>query len=414
MEVNGDTSVGRSADPLPYRGATGTGGKILVAEWNSRRRRGISLRHEDQIEPGIGRHGMRTGRLGNGFDEHARAIDHAEYGAPAERRTSRLRVAAGSRVIASVARVEPDLVGTGDVAYLRIMMGHGVDDQSGRATRQVPRRTTEQEVVVHSDGGAIRAAGIERDYAHIFDRIVCSLHYRAGIELVRISDQKAAAAGNRAGELAIIAAWRIVGNDRDRCVEAFRLWIPGGLLKAQAEARRQDQRVHRNFGEYVDVAGPFVAIRSKKSRKWGIVSVVRGQQLLAVRGKGHFVEPEEATGGYHLLGAARWGGIEIDYMQRAIAVSGVKPATVGRNAGGTGPGVVYRRARAVEYDALKGLVQAGGAHEFEVLDVDDVDALGRAVSQIIFGSRGIDEADVERFHLNAGDSDRGQAPGLRV
>src|ERR1700736_2515179 len=61
MDVNGYTSFGGSANPLPYCGAAGTGGKVLVTKRNRRRRRGISLRHEDQVEPGIGRHGMRTG-----------------------------------------------------------------------------------------------------------------------------------------------------------------------------------------------------------------------------------------------------------------------------------------------------------------------------------------------------------------
>src|SRR5437868_5673462 len=101
-------------------------------------------------------------------------------------------------------------------------------------------------------------------------------------------------------------------------------------------------------------------------------------------------------------------------MQRAIAVSGIEPATVGGDAGWTGRRVVYARARAVEYDPLKRFIEAGGAHEFEVADVNNIDAPGRAVSQIIFRAIWIDEADVERFDLNAGDSNRGQTPGLCV
>jgi hypothetical protein len=228
MDVDSDTPVGRSASELTHRRTARASSKVLVTQRNRRGRRGIRFRHEDQVALGISRHGVRTRRLGNFLDQDARSIDDAEHGASAERRAGGLGGGAGGGVIAIVALIEPDLIRAGDAAYLGIIMGFGVDDQSGRATRQVAGRAAEQEVVMQSDGGAVRSARVERDYAHILDRIVCSLHYRTRSELVWIGDQKAAAAGNRTGELPIIATRRIVGDGRDRCVKALGLRVPGG------------------------------------------------------------------------------------------------------------------------------------------------------------------------------------------
>src|SRR6266581_441034 len=99
---------------------------------------------------------------------------------------------------------------------------------------------------MQSDGGAVRSAGVELDNPGVFDRIVGAF-YR--IWRVWIGHQQTAAAGNEAGagELAVIATQRVVGDGRDRCVEALRLGIPGGLLDPQARVKRQDRGVYRRL-----------------------------------------------------------------------------------------------------------------------------------------------------------------------
>src|ERR1700730_206447 len=99
-------------------------------------------------------------------------------------------------------------------------------------------------------------------------------------------------------------------------------------------------------------------------------------------------------------------------MARAVAGAGIEPPAVRHNAGRTGGSVVYSSAGFVEHDPLKRLIEAGRPLEFEFVGVDDVDALARAISQIEFFAVRIDEADVERLELNAGDGNGSHAPGL--
>ena len=114
-------------------------------------------------------------------------------------------------------------------------MGCRIDHQSGRAARQVAGRAAQQKVVMYSDGGAVRSARVERDDSGVLDRIVRALHRSWR---VWIGNQQTAAAGNGSAELAVIATRGVIGNNRDRGVEALRLGIPGGLLDPQAKARR--------------------------------------------------------------------------------------------------------------------------------------------------------------------------------
>src|SRR5712691_10976732 len=114
-----------------------------------------------------------------------------------------------------------------------------------------------------SDRGAVRSAGVELDDPRVFDRIVgaCYRSWR-----VWIGHQQTAAARNGAGagELAVIATRRVVGDGWDRCVEALRLGIPGGLLDPQAKANRQDLGVYRSLEDHEDIAFVFIAIRRKE------------------------------------------------------------------------------------------------------------------------------------------------------
>ena len=48
-----------------------------------------------------------------------------------------------------------------------IIVSSRIDDLSGRAARQVARRAAEQQIVMHSDGGAIRPAASDRDDAGV-------------------------------------------------------------------------------------------------------------------------------------------------------------------------------------------------------------------------------------------------------
>src|SRR2546423_6740807 len=74
MDVDGDASFGCSANSLPHGGTAGTGGKVLGAQRNGRRRRRINLRHKNQVEPGTGRPRLRNRRLGDVFAVQARGI----------------------------------------------------------------------------------------------------------------------------------------------------------------------------------------------------------------------------------------------------------------------------------------------------------------------------------------------------
>ncbi len=89
---------------------------------------------------------MRTGRLGDRLDQDAGSIDHTEHGASAQRRAGGFDGVVGSGVVAIAALVsaKPDFIRRSNATYLGIIMGFGVDDQRGRAARQVARRAAQQ------------------------------------------------------------------------------------------------------------------------------------------------------------------------------------------------------------------------------------------------------------------------------
>src|SRR5579871_1997561 len=410
MMVNRDTSVSGAADQLPHGGAAGSGGRILVAQRNSGGRRSVGLGNENQAAFGIGRHRMGAGGNRNGLYEDAGGIDYSEHRPSAQRRTGRLDGAAGAGVIALVAAVEPDFVGTGDVTHLRVIVGGRVDHQSGGAAGQVSRRAAEQKIIVHANSSAIRPARIERNDSGVLDRVIGA--FDAGRRM-RIGYQQAAAAGNGAGQLAVVAAGRVVGNDGDRGVEALGFRIPGRLLDSEAKAGGQNRGIDSDLHEWRDGAGSGVAIRRKQRDKRRIIRIIGGDQKLAIRSERHFVDAEGTTGVEHLLGFAAGSGFEIDDVQRAVPVAGIEPAAMCRNAGGAGRGIIYA-ALAGEHDSLKRLIEPCGADEFQQARVDDVDALGGAVTQVVFPSLRIHKADIKGRQPASGDGNRGQALGFGI
>src|SRR5260370_10660848 len=144
-----------------------------------------------------------------------------------------------------------------------------------------------------------------------------------------------------------------VGNGRDRCVKAIRLGITGRLLESQTKAARQDRGVYVNRLEHRNSTCRVIAIGQEKRQKRRIVGVVRGDQQPAVRREGHFIHPNGTTCGYHLLGLAPRRSLEVDHMQRTVAISGIEPPPVRGYASRAGGSVVYRRASFVEHNPLE-------------------------------------------------------------
>src|ERR1700687_5617016 len=100
-------------------------------------------------------------------------------------------------------------------------------------------------------------------------------------------------------------------------------------------------------------------------------------------------------------------------MQRAVAVSGIEPPPVGDNASRAGGSANYGRASLVEHQPRKWFIQASGPHECQVDGVDDIDAPGPAIRQIVFIALRIEKADVERLQWTAERNGR-QTLSLRV
>ena len=103
--------------------------------------------------------------------------------------------------------------------------------------------------------------------------------------------------------------------------------------------------------------------------------------------------------------------VEIEHLERAVAVTGIEPPAMGNDAVGAGLIVVHSSAGCVEHDAHE---TAEPPLEGEVVGVDDIDAGVRAISEVVLGAVRIDPADVVRPQRVAGDLDRGPALGLGV
>src|SRR6266478_1255646 len=174
----------------------------------------------------------------------------------------------------------------------------------------------------------------------------------------------------------------------------------------QAQARWNDGRVDRDPADHMRIAGSHIAIGRQQCRKWRVVCVVCREQQGAVRRQCHFIHSHGAAGADDLLGGGLGGGIQIDHMQRAVAVTGVEPPAMRRDAVGAGD-IVVHAAGGVELDADE---TADGPLEGVALRVDDVDARIRAVAQVVLRAIRVDPADIERPERIARDLNRGKAP----
>ena len=227
--------------------------------------------------------------------------------------------------------------------------------------------------------------------------------------MIRIGHQYTAAARGLGRVLTIIAARRVVRDDGNRCEEALGLGIPGRLFKRKTEARRNDCRIDRDPDDHERVACGSVAVRREQRRKRRVLGVVCGDQQQTVAGNRHLINAGCSTGRDRLLDGRRSRRIEIDHLERTVAIAGVEPPAVRYHAVWPGVIVVHSRTGFVELDAH----EAGdGPFELEMLGVDDVDACIRAIGQVIFRSVWIHPADVEtgqsarRVLCGAGDPNR--------
>ena len=247
--IDRDASIVGAADSRTH-------GRRIAASTNDRNRG--HLGDEDTIELGIRRHRMRARRLRDLFDQRVGfRVDHAEHGCLlGRRRTGRSRgraVPTRSQVVATVALVEPHLVGPGNAGDRGLGFGRGIDDERDHVARIVLRRAAQDDIVIRSDAGSVGAAFAQGYDPGIRGRIECADDGGGFAERLRVDHNHATIAGDRASQLPVIAARGIVGDDRDRYEEAPGLGIPCRLLKRQPEVRWDDRRIDRNFGDDLDV-----------------------------------------------------------------------------------------------------------------------------------------------------------------
>src|SRR4029077_15542139 len=101
-----------------------------------------------------------------------------------------------------------------------------------------------------------------------------------------------------------------------------------------------------------------------------------------------------------------------EYLERAVAVSGVEPSAVSDHAVGPGD-VVVHSASGVALDADEEAL-AEEPFERDLVRVDDIDRSIRAVGQVVLGAMRIDPADVIREQRGARNLNRGEALGFSV
>ena len=94
-----------------------------------------------------------------------------------------------------------------------------------------------------------------------------------------------------------------------------------------------------------DLAEAAVAIRREQCRERRILGVVGGEQQLAVRRQRHFIDSRGAAGADCLFDGGRVRRVEIDHLERAVAVAGIEPPAVRHDAVGPGDDCCPRRCR---------------------------------------------------------------------
>jgi hypothetical protein len=110
-----------------------------------------------------------------------------------------------------------------------------------------------------------------------------------------------------------------------------------------AIARHNKAGTDRNLTNRVRGIGAVVAVCGEQCRKGRIVGIICGDEFLAVGRQSHLINPQGATGGDRRHNGVRSGLIEIDDLERAVAVTGIKPPAMGGNAIRSGFSVVHGR-----------------------------------------------------------------------
>src|SRR5215471_21534347 len=145
MSVDGDATVTRPADSGSDIRGVATGPNYCD---------GRVLRNEDEVVVGIRRHRVRSARLRNLFDEEfCLGVDDAQHRSAG--------VFAGAQIVAPIAGVEVNLIGSGDAVDADALRGLGAEDGRLGVTRVVAWSAANHQFIVHTDGGAIWSAGSE-------------------------------------------------------------------------------------------------------------------------------------------------------------------------------------------------------------------------------------------------------------
>ncbi len=183
----------------------------------------------------------------------------------------------------------------------------------------------------------------ERNDTGVCVWVKCTQHGRRFGKRRRVDHQHPAVASYRAGKLAVVAARRVVGDDRDRVIEPLGLRLPRRLLQRQPKASRYDRGIDGNLGDNADVADPGIAVGGEQCGEGRVFRVVGGKQQFAVGGQRHFVDAGRAAGRNCLsrrnIGARR---IQVKHLERAVAVAAVDPPAVRGNAIGSRLGCCSR------------------------------------------------------------------------
>src|SRR6185312_6662178 len=234
------------------------------------------------------------------------------------------------------------------------------------------------------DRRAVGSAVAERQDARVRFRIEGTQHHGRPRDVGGIDHHQPAVAGRRAAAAGL-------AEDGYRYIKALRLRIPYRLLDPRGTG--EGNRIDRDLGERHHSAVIAIAVRRKQRAERRILGVVYGEEQLAVRRQRHLVDPRSATGVDGRL-RERVGPVEIEHLERAVAVAGIKPPAVRRHAVGAGD-VVVHRAAGVALDADKQALPEK-PFEREAIGIDDVDRGVRAVGQVVLRAMRIDPADVIR------------------
>src|SRR5262245_56375044 len=106
-------------------------------------------------------------------------------------------------------------------------MSRRIDHQRGGIGWVIARGATQQKVVVRPKRGTIRSTGVERNDAGLRNWIEETLHC---LRISWIGHQQASVASHNfgRGRVGVASRW-VIGDPRDRSVEALGLGIPGRL-----------------------------------------------------------------------------------------------------------------------------------------------------------------------------------------